>query len=97
MTIRTWAFAMVCVAGGWLATVLGVMVLTDAAPGAVVLFPSTDFVSNLPDGVAVVGRGDRWIAVRSDNAKLGLSLYRAGGRLVLPAGLPGCLPLPKSA
>ena len=95
MTIRTWVLAVAGVAAGWLATIMTVMVATDAAPGAIVLWPNVEFVSNMPEGAAVVGGGAFWVAVRGDTENLGLSLYRAGGRLVLPAGLPGCLPLPK--
>lgn len=95
MTIRTWALALVAVVLGWLATLMAVMVFTDAAPGAIVLFPREDFVQRLPDGAAVVGGGAAWVAVRAETEGLGLSLYRAGGRVVLPAGLPGCLPLPE--
>ena len=94
MTIRTWGFALAGVFIGWLATLSAVMVFTDAAPGAIVLLPRDGFVARLPDGAAVVGRGGLWMAVRSDAPGLGWALYRAGGRLVLPAGLPGCLPLP---
>ena len=71
-----------------------VMVLSDAAPGAIVLFPSAHFTQALPEGAAIVGAGATWIAVRSDQPNLGAALYRAGGLLVLPGGLPGCLPLP---
>ena len=95
MTIKTWVLALLGVAAGWLATVMTVMLISDAAPGAIVMFPSDDFVSNLPDGAAVVGGGDMWLAIRSDTPGLGAALYRAGGRVVLPAGLPGCLPLPR--
>lgn len=70
-----------------------VMVATDAAPGAIVLFPNNEFMASLPDGAAVVGGGGAWVAVRGGMPGLGLALYRAGGRMVLPAGLPGCLPL----
>lgn len=94
MTIRHWALGLGAVFAGWLAVLSAMMVLSDAAPGAVVLFPSGSFVANLPHGAAVVGRGAGWVAVRSDEPGLGLALYRAGGALVLPAGLPGCLPLP---
>lgn len=97
MTIRTWCLALALVAAGWISTLLGVMMLSDVAPGAVVLFPSKQFVANLPAGAAVVGGGGLWIAVRGDMSGLGLALYRAGGRLVLPAGLPGCLLLPSGA
>ncbi|MGK7653450.1 hypothetical protein ACSQ76_13840 [Roseovarius sp. B08] len=95
MTIRRWALALACVVAGWVGTLMLVMVATDAAPGAIVLFPKQNFVTNLPDGSAVVGGGKAWVAVRGEGPGLGLALYRAGGRVVLPAGLPGCLPLPE--
>lgn len=94
MTIRQICLTIACVFCGLLATLSLVMVFSDAAPGAIVVFPGEDFVESLPDGVAVVGGGEAWIAIRSDLPDLGRTLYRAGGRLVLPAGLPGCLPLP---
>lgn len=96
MTIRRWFLALICVFFGWIGTLLTVMLVTDAAPGAIVLFPAERFVAELPAGAAVVGGGTAWIAVRSNLPDLGATLYRAGGRLVLPAGLPGCLPLPKA-
>ncbi|MEM8537035.1 MAG: hypothetical protein AAGF56_04150 [Pseudomonadota bacterium] len=96
MGLKTWCAALGCVTVGWLATLLLVMVVSDAAPGAIVLFPDKGFVAELPDGAAVVGGGAHWVAIRADTEGLGLALYKAGGRLVLPAGLPGCLPLPQS-
>jgi hypothetical protein len=95
MTIKRWVLALLCVVAGWIGTLMLVMVATDAAPGAIVLFPGDDFVASLPDAAAVVGGGGAWLAVRSDMTGLGVALYRAGGRVVLPAGLPGCLPLPE--
>jgi hypothetical protein len=94
MTIKTWAFALMAVVTGWLATLMLVMALTDAAPGAIVLFPASDFTTRLAESAAIVGVGPFWIAIKSDAPGLGLALYRSGGRIVLPAGLPGCLPLP---
>ena len=70
-----------------------VMRFSDAAPGAIALFPSPDFIARLPADVAIIGMGSFWIAVRHDGPNLGRSLYAAGSWLVLPAGLPGCLPL----
>ena len=93
MTIKGWISSTGAVLVGWLGLQLLVMYFTDAAPGAVVLFPSTDFVYQLPIDVAVVGVGTHWIALKSDAPNLGKSLYRAGGWVVLPAGLSGCLPL----
>ena len=81
------------VLAGWIGLQLGVMYFTDSAPGAVALFPGDDFIARLPEGVAVVAVGDNWIAVSFDGADLGKKLYEAGAWIVLPAGLPGCLPL----
>ena len=78
----------------WIAVLSLVMVMTDAAPGAIALFPSKDFVQNLPKNAGVVDAGSFWVGIRSDQPQLGRALYRAGAWLVLPAGLPGCLPLP---
>lgn len=94
MTIRHWLLALGGAFAGWLMTLALVMVLSDAAPGAIVLWPRGDFMARLPDGAAVVGGGAGWVAIRSDAPGLGRALYRAGGSLILPAGLPGCLPLP---
>lgn len=94
MTIRQTFLALFLVFAGWLATLSAVMVFSNAAPGAIVFFPHKDFVARLPDEAAVTGGGAIWVAVKSDMQNLGPALYRVGGRLVLPAGLPGCLPLP---
>ena len=94
MTIRLWSLALACVFAGWV-TVLAVMaVISDAAPGAIVFWPAHDFAAHLPPGAAITGAGRFWVAVAGPMDDLGLTLYRAGARLVLPAGLPGCLPLP---
>lgn len=93
MTIRSWLLSLVAVLTCWFGLQLAIMRWTDAAPGAVVLFPPTDFISRLPKDIAFVNAGDNWIAVKSDVANLGRSLNAAGAWIVLPAGLPGCLPL----
>ena len=91
---KTWLKALFGVFCGWLGTLALVMFFTDAAPGAIVVIPPENFASTLSGDIAVVGGGKFWIAVRSDAPDLGRVLYRAGALLVLPAGLPGCLPLP---
>lgn len=93
MTIRSWVFSFALVILGWFALQIVVMLFTDAAPGAIALFPASDFIARLPDDVSVVGTSANWISVRSDAADLGSNLYSAGALIVLPAGLPGCLPL----
>jgi len=92
--LRRWSGALLAVFVGWVGVLALVMVVSDAAPGAIVFLPAGGFVENLPDDAAIVGGGNNWLAVRSTAPGLGIALYRAGGRLVLPAGLPGCLPLP---
>lgn len=93
MTIRTWVLSLAVVLAGWAGLQLLVMRFTDVAPGAVVLFPAENFIARLPTNVAIVGGGPNWIALRSEGQNLGKDLYAAGAWIVLPAGLPGCLPL----
>lgn len=93
MTIKTWAASLGFVVIGWVALQLGVMFFTDAAPGAMVLFPSAGFISRLPDNTGIVDIGTNWVTVASDDPSLGRKLYAAGALIVLPAGLPRCLPL----
>ncbi len=97
MTIKHWLGTLLLVFLGWVTVLATVALLTDAAPGAIVLFPAADFTARLPDNTAVVGGGSFWLAIRGDGSGLGRALYQAGGRLVLPAGLPGCFPLPASS
>lgn len=96
MTIKTWTTAVAFVVIGWVGLQLSVMYFTDAAPGAVALFPPADFIDRLPEDVAIVDAGANWIAVWSDQPDFGKNLYAAGALIVLPAGLPGCLPLQRS-
>jgi hypothetical protein len=93
MTIKTWAFALTTVLVGWFVLQLLVMRFTNAAPGALVLFPTKDLIAQLPEGVAVVGAGSTWLTFKSDMPGLGPSLYASGAWIVLPAGLAGCIPL----
>jgi hypothetical protein len=86
--------SVVIVLFGWISLQLGVMYFTDVAPGAMALFPSEHFISRLPANVGIVNIGDFWITVASDEPELGKQLYAAGALIALPAGLPGCFPLP---
>ena len=78
---------------GWLVVTASVALLTDAAPGAVAFFPGEGFVGRLPEGAALVDVSRYAVSVASGEPGLARALYRAGALLVLPAGLPGCLPL----
>jgi hypothetical protein len=81
------------VLAGWLAVLAGVMYVSDDAPGALVLFPDEGFIANLPDGIAILDSNAIGITVTGDRPRLTRALYAAGGTLVLPAGLAGCVGL----
>lgn len=96
MTIKGLAFGLVGMVAGWLGVLVAVGLLSDAAPAQVVVAPSARFMATLPEGVAIMDRGALSVTLESEAPNLALRLYAAGARLVLPAGLPGCLPLPKT-
>ncbi|MEM6305860.1 MAG: hypothetical protein AAF744_14165 [Pseudomonadota bacterium] len=70
-----------------------VMVLSDDAPAAVVMFPSAAFLETLPGDVAITGQTAISVTLYSDAPNLAAALYAAGAPLVLPSGLKGCAPL----
>ena len=76
----------------WLALLAGVMAWSDAAPAALVPFPSQTFLSALPEDVAILDRFGHAIALQSDRPGYVGALYAAGAWIVLPAGLAGCAP-----
>ena len=84
------------IAAAWLALSAGVMWATDAAPGALVFFPSNALMSNLPDDTAVTGGNRISVTLSSTEPHLTRKLYAAGAWLVLPAGLTGCLKPPQA-
>lgn len=79
----------------WVALLASVMALTDAAPGAMVLFPSRTLLTHLPDEAVIIDAGQFTVTLRTTPG-LTQDLYAAGAMLVLPAGLTGCL-LPPEA
>lgn len=78
----------------WIAIMAGVMRFSDAAPAAVVPFPSKRLLSALPADTGVLNIGGMALVV-ANRPDMTRALYRAGAMLVLPAGLDGCLPLTK--
>jgi hypothetical protein len=93
MTIRSMLIAIPFLFFGWLLTLLLVTVLTDETPAYMVIFPEKDFVDALPDDVSVVAASSISVTLTSDRWAFARSLYSQGARIVLPAGLHGCLPL----
>ncbi len=95
MTIKSILTTLPMVLLGWIATLVIVALLTDEAPAYVVVLPQDGLLRNLPDDTAVLTASRFSVTVASDMSGFAKSLYASGARLVLPARLPGCLPLPK--
>lgn len=93
MTIRAIFIALPLMLVGWLSIILSVSYFSDEAPAQVVMFPQPQFISNLPREVKIMGSNSWSITLSSSSPDFAKSLYAKGARLVLPAGLPGCLPL----
>lgn len=97
MTIRRLALSLAGMFAGWLSVLAVVALLSDAAPAHVVVFPRADLLARLEADTVLLAAGRFSITLASEQPGLARRLYRAGALLVLPAGLPGCLPLPKGA
>lgn len=95
MTIKTAALALPLLFAGWLTTLIAVGLFTDAAPASVVLFPTENFLQNLPDDVAIISSTRFTLTLSAETKNFARTLYSSGAWIVLPAGLTGCLPLPK--
>lgn len=78
---------------GWVAVLATVMLLSDGAPAALVMFPDTAFLAGLPEGIAITGQNAISVTLTGQTPDIARVLYHAGATLVLPAGLLGCAPL----
>lgn len=76
----------------WIALMAVVMRFSDAAPGAVILFPQAHLLEKLPENAPILGMNQAVLTL-ANRPGLTRDLYAAGAWLVLPAGLTGCLPL----
>jgi hypothetical protein len=92
MTIRARhiALGLLLLLLGWTAVLALVLRLGGPAPAAFVLLPPEHFVHRLPADVAIIAMGRMGVVVEGGEG-LVAALYDAGARLVLPAGLTGCL------
>ena len=93
-TTKRVALALPIVAVLWVALMAIVMRFSDAAPAAVVPFPSAAILANLPQEAAILDLNRRALSL-ANRPNLARDLYEAGAWIVLPAGLTGCLPLTK--
>lgn len=91
-TIKRVILALPIVVLAWIGIMVVVMRFSDAAPAAVVPFPSQAFLATLPADAAILDLTDTSVTF-ANQPDLARSLYQAGARIVLPAGLTGCLPL----
>lgn len=92
MIIKAFLAGAIIIAG-WIAVLAGVMVLSDDAPAALVMFPNTAFFDALPEDVSITSQNAMSVTVAGDAAGFAPMLYKSGAWLVLPAGLLGCAPL----
>ena len=95
MTIKSLARALPLLLVGWMSILVIVALLTDAAPAYVVLLPSAALLNDLPDTTSIIAASSYSVTLASDQSGIARALYGSGAWLVLPAGLPGCLPLPQ--
>lgn len=94
MIIRRVLLVLPLLVASWLLVLTLVMRVSNAAPGAVVMFPPEGFIAGLPADLSVVAANGVSVTLVSDAPDMARRLYAAGAPWVLPAGLPGCLPLP---
>lgn len=94
MTIKTVLTALPLIFAGWIGTMAAIMVVSDAAPAAVVFLPSQNLLADLPEGTSIISVNSVSVTLKNEMPGFGAALYKAGAYLVLPAGLTGCLPLP---
>lgn len=90
---RALPLALPLLLGAWVAVLALVMRLGGPAPAALVVLPPEGFLARLPPSVALADEGLLGLTVRSEAPGLVPALCGAGARLVLPAGLAGCLGL----
>ena len=96
MTIRAVFMAAPFVLMGWIGVLAVVAFVSDGAPAYVVVFPSQILLENIPESSSILATSIASVTLTSDETGFARSLYRNGAWLVLPAGLPGCLPQPKA-
>ena len=82
------------VLAGWLAVLVVVGLVSDAAPAYVVVLPRAGLLDALPEGSGLMAASSVTLTLSNPGDGLAREIWRHGALLVLPAGLPGCLPLP---
>ena len=96
MISRAVCLAIPFVLMGWIGVLTTVAFVSDRAPAYVVLFPSQILLENIPESSSILATSIASVTLTSDETGFARALYQSGAWLVLPAGLPGCLPQPKT-
>lgn len=92
MISRAVCLAIPFVLMGWIGVLTTVAFVSDRAPAYVVLFPSQILLENIPESSSILATSIASVTLTSDETGFARALYQSGAWLVLPAGLPGCLP-----
>ena len=82
-----------CILAAWFAAIPLIAIIPGISNSVRVYHPSETFLSQLPEGTRIVSWNDQSIAMSSDAPNFVLSLYKSGAKLVLPAGMAGCVDL----
>jgi hypothetical protein len=69
------------------------MLVTDAAPAALVIAPDIKFLGNISGDIKLMRSGNQVFVLTSESPGYVGRIYRAGAWLVLPALRNGCLDL----
>jgi hypothetical protein len=91
MTTKQIFFAFGAALCVWLAVMVTVTLLPNAAPAALVMFPSEQFIDALTSDFRIIDHTAVSVTIASDQSNPA-SLYALGALIVLPAGLTGCIP-----
>lgn len=86
---RRWAAGAALALAGWLGVMTGGAFVPAAAPALLIVAPPPDILHRLP-GAMLVDAGRFTVTLTGVTAA---EAYGAGGMLVLPAGLRGCVAL----
>ena len=78
---------------GWFSTLAGAMLVTEAAPAALVIAPDIRFLGGMPDDIKLLRNGNQVFVLTSESPGYVGRIYEAGAWLVLPALRNGCLDL----
>ena len=88
MTIKGILVALLLIFIGWIRVMALVMLISDAAPAAVVVSPNQAFFDKLPEETAILASSPISVTLKYDAPAVGRTLYAAGAILVLP-GIDG--------